>query len=262
MYKIVRANRWMHRNGVMVVGCGGTGAFVADGLCRILPKSTSIILVDPDMVEERNLGRQFFARRDIGKFKAAALASRLADFYDRDVQYLVGVFDGFQNIPSPELVIGCVDNALARKRINECCNGVWYIDAGNDYNSGQVFIGNASAEGSRHTFGPDFFVGLPLPAVQCPALLTPTVKPRVSCAEALVLEEQSPVINQMMASLVLLFVHKFLLSELTWMAAYIDLVTGTLTPVQAEPKRIAKLLGFKVDSLFVKPPKQKEKAVV
>lgn len=43
---------------VIVVGCGGTGAFVTEGLCRFLPPEANLILVDHDRVEERNLIRQ------------------------------------------------------------------------------------------------------------------------------------------------------------------------------------------------------------
>ena len=42
---------------IIVVGCGGNGGFVADGLARMLPPSINLILIDMDRVEERNLNR-------------------------------------------------------------------------------------------------------------------------------------------------------------------------------------------------------------
>ena len=63
-------------------------------------------------------------------------------------------------------------------------------------------------------------------------------------------DEQSPVINQAMATLVLTFVHKFLTKTLTWMGAYIDLDAGTLQAVPAEPETVARMMGMKVDILM------------
>ena len=46
---------------ILVVGCGGTGSFVAEGLCRLLINSDiPVILVDDDRVEPHNpLGSNF-----------------------------------------------------------------------------------------------------------------------------------------------------------------------------------------------------------
>ncbi len=45
---------------IVVVGCGGTGGFVADGLARLLPLLIDLVLIDMDTVEEHNLSRQSF----------------------------------------------------------------------------------------------------------------------------------------------------------------------------------------------------------
>ena len=45
---------------IIVVGCGGTGGFVADGLARMLPSNINLVLIDMDRVEEHNLNRQSF----------------------------------------------------------------------------------------------------------------------------------------------------------------------------------------------------------
>ena len=55
---------------VVVVGCGGTGGFVAEGLCRLLPAGIPLVLIDPDRVEERNLRRQNFFREELDTLKA------------------------------------------------------------------------------------------------------------------------------------------------------------------------------------------------
>ena len=69
---------------ITVVGCGGTGGFVAEGLCRLFQgREATIVLVDHDRVEPHNLLRQNFYPEDVGKFKSQALADRLARAYWR-----------------------------------------------------------------------------------------------------------------------------------------------------------------------------------
>ena len=53
---------------ITVVGCGGTGGFVAEGLCRLFQgREATIVLVDHDRVEPHNLLRQNFYAEDVGK---------------------------------------------------------------------------------------------------------------------------------------------------------------------------------------------------
>ena len=62
---------------ITVVGCGGTGGFVAEGLCRLFQgRDATIVLVDHDRVEPHNLLRQNFYPGDVGEFKSKALADR------------------------------------------------------------------------------------------------------------------------------------------------------------------------------------------
>ena len=78
---------------ITVVGCGGTGGFVAEGLCRLFQgRKATIVLVDHDRVEPHNLLRQNFYAEDVGKFKSQALADRLARAYRRPVGYSVYPF--------------------------------------------------------------------------------------------------------------------------------------------------------------------------
>ena len=143
---------------ITVVGCGGTGGFVAEGLCRLFQgRQATIVLVDHDRVEPHNLLRQNFYAEDVGKFKSQALADRLARAYRRPVGYSVYPFreedsrpDGgrYPGLPSygNSLLIGCADNAAARRAMAESLPGDprrWLIDAGNDTNWGQVLIGSA-----------------------------------------------------------------------------------------------------------------------
>lgn len=257
------------KRNILVVGCGGTGGFVAEGLCRLLSKSNiPIILIDPDRVEPHNLMRQHFYQGDVGKFKSQAMAERLARQFGRSIGYSVYPYahdlvqehygGGLMRQMSQGIIIGCVDNPAARRSIASGFDIYnWWIDAGNGYSSGQVLIGNchdtvflegAFREETREV------CRLPLPTVQLPSLLAPptTVDTPRDCAEEVAAEEQSPVINQAMATLVLEFVHRLLTERLTWMGAYINLEAGTLQTIPAEPQTVARLCGVKVDTLMDK----------
>ena len=253
---------------IVVVGCGGTGGFVAEGLCRLLANSDlDLLLVDHDRVEPHNLRRQNFFEGDVGKFKSQALAERLAQQYGRPVGYSVYPYDrdllneasGIGIRLARGIIIGCVDNAAARRSIVERLEwGDWWLDAGNGLQSGQVLIGNTkSVEGLAESFEE---VGhtvdsLPVPSLQVPSLLNQPTKQEtqpLDCAEAIEEDGQSPIINQAMATLVLEFMYRLLTGRLTWMGAYIDLEAGTLTTVPAEPETVAKMFGVKVDTLIAK----------
>lgn len=259
---------------IAVVGTGGTGGFIAESLCRLLADNdVPLLLVDHDRVEPHNLLRQNFFAEDIGKFKAQALAERLARKYGRRIGYMVYPFDremlddnmgtGFTR-KAQALIIGCVDRPSARRSIATGMNGAggwgdWWIDAGNGHHSGQVLIGNVSKvdalesgfDEALHTVS-----RLPIPSLQIPALLFEPTKParnQRDCAEEVLNEEQSPVINQAMATLVLQVVDQLLKGTLTWMGVYLDLEAGTMATVPAEPETIARMFDVKVGALMAQP---------
>jgi hypothetical protein len=236
---------------IIVVGCGGTGGFAAEGLARMLPPGINLILIDMDRVEERNLNRQSFTAADIGLFKSEALAKRLAGKYRRPVQYSI-LPVGTTDLPQG-IVVGCVDNGLARQAIaGSIHDGQWWVDAGNGQNYGQILIGNSKAEKLKPSFMADLCVRLPLPTIQQPALLTQTPVQRRSCAEAVAADDQSPAINQAMGALVLEVVRRIIAGSCPWMQLYLDLEAGTLTPTLAAPEGVSRLTGISISKLVRK----------
>ena len=251
----------------IVVGCGGTGSFVAEGLCRLLESEQPLLLIDHDRVEPHNLRRQNFFAGDVGKFKSQALAERLSRQYNRSIGYSVYPFDsdligeglggGMYTRVMHGIIIGCVDNAPARRDIARGVRfGTWWLDAGNGWNSGQVLIGDTPnveyLKGSISKFRMEV-VHLPIPSVQLPSILIPPARTEpklLNCAEAIEADEQSPVINQVMATLVLEFFYRLLQGTLPWMGAYIDLEAGTLQMIPAEPSTIARMCSVRVDTLY------------
>jgi hypothetical protein len=226
---------------VSVVGCGGTGGFVAESLCRLLPRDANLILIDNDHVEERNLARQNFIRSELGQFKSEVLAKRLSQRFDRGVGYST-LPVAMVNLLTPGLVIGCVDNGPARKDIAQKVSktfqtsaytySYWWVDSGNGNNYGQVIIGN----GNKVNFEddtPDICYELPLPTIQLPELLKQVPQPQ-SCAQD---DEQNPTINLVMAAIVVDVIRRILEGTCPWSQLYLDLQAGILTPVYIQPPK-------------------------
>ena len=253
---------------ITVVGCGGTGAFAADALCRLFTgREATIVLVDHDRVEPHNLLRQAFYPGDVGRFKSQVLAERLARNYSRTIGYSVYPFramdDGFNGrtyigFPryAPCLIIGCVDNAAARAEIANSLQygeGRWWVDAGNGSNWGQVLVGNQSDVNQFHNaFDEDTCYVLPTPTLQRPDLLTaiPETPPDIDCAAALDLTDLDPTINYMMASLLMQVVRRMVAGTCPFMGLYLDMEQGTVVPNYATPEAVSRIVGAPVEALI------------
>jgi PRTRC genetic system ThiF family protein len=260
---------------IVLVGCGGTGGFLAEAICRLLiGRRSKMHLVDPDRVEPHNVARQAFGRRDIDRFKAEVLAERLARRFEREVSYSVLPYDRelhakvFGGTSADlRLIVGCVDNAAARRAIaatldqpswsTRNVHGAWWLDCGNGRNSGQVLLGNTPrSEALRRAFSPadGKCRALPAPSLQRPDLLEspPVARPEPDCAEAVAAAEQGATINQIVAAIAASFVEKLLVGTCGWMASYFDLDDGTLRCLAANPRLVATIAGLHVNA--VAPP--------
>ena len=247
-----RLNRYNNQVHVVIAGCGGTGGWLAEDLCRLyqaVPEVT-LVLVDPDRVEEQNLVRQNFLPGDVDQFKAQALAERLAKKYRRPVAYCTGGFAAYQGYKS--VVVGCVDNPAARQEISSAFTQNasyawpgWWIDSGNGANWGQVLVGNVHKEGLGAAFdvATQRCRALPLPSLQRPELLAQEPPaPDPNCAEAVQAGDQSPTINRMMAALTTEVVRRLLAGTCPWMSLAVDLDLGEVRPTFATPEVVARLM--------------------
>ena len=248
------------RVNIIIVGCGGTGGFVAESVCRLLTgRDNSITLVDHDRVEPHNLLRQHFYREDIGQFKSKVLADRLARSYGRIIGYSTHPLSenthmdnlGIPNHES-QLIIGCVDNAKARKAMDYHLEGNqrrWLIDAGNGTNWGQILIGNSRARELTENdvesmFRDNICLRAPGPALQRPDILTTVLETPtdIDCAQAMDLTDQDPTINGMMAALVTQVTRRMLAGTCPFMGLYLDLELGQVTPSYVTPDAIRKIV--------------------
>jgi hypothetical protein len=94
-----------------IIGCGGIGSWLVPLLLRTKPKEDTLVLMDGDIVEERNFDRQLFMPEHLGWNKAEALAATFG---------LVNVLPRYlQKSTRPEAkhedwIWCCVDNHPAR----------------------------------------------------------------------------------------------------------------------------------------------------
>jgi hypothetical protein len=259
---------------VSIVGVGGTGAFVAEGLCRLLPLNARLVLVDHDRIEARNLSRQNFFRSELGKFKSEALAERLARAFQRPVGYAVSTI-ALTQICYPGIIIGAIDNGPAREDIarrlstkssltwvggyhqvpRELKTQLWWVDAGNGENYGQILIGNAGVKDLEEAFDRESEMcrALPYPTIQRPELLAQVAPVMAPCVE---IAEQEPTINRVMASLVVEVVHRLIRGDCPFMQMWLDLQTGTLTPVLALPETVATITKQPIKRLLGRKKKE------
>ncbi|MDP3062999.1 MAG: ThiF family adenylyltransferase [Chloroflexota bacterium] len=259
---------------IALVGCGGTGGFVAEGLCRLFRGTRArIILVDGDRVEERNLLRQNFYPEELGRFKAQVLAERLAMRFRMPVGYALDPLSSpMEQASGPEwrqmnpgVLVGCVDNALARAAMHhwsERWSLGWWVDVGNGEEFGQVLVGNRPSGKLAGAFRQEdgICTALPRPTDQRPELLLPPESRNETerngtvgnCAEAVAAGEQSPTINLAMAALVLEVVRRIVQGTCSWMQVSLDLAAGTMQVTHATPETVAQMTGVPAQVLVDK----------
>ena len=231
------------RIAIVLAGCGGTGSFAALHLARLAYEARrsggpalDLAFVDPDTVEEKNIGRQNFCPAEIGQPKAVALATRYSLAFGLSILPGVQRFGGGNSYADLTLVIGCVDSPLSRAQIAAAIGGErrgwWWLDAGNDEHSGQVLIGNGPRAVIDPTLG---CVGLPWPSVQEPGLVRKVeakAEAELSCAELLALNAQSLMINQAMAGWLATYAYRLLLGrDLDIYQTWLDLRSGSVRSV-------------------------------
>lgn len=261
---------------IVLVGCGGTGAFLAERLARVLiGRRARLCLVDHDRVEAPNIARQAFARRDVGRYKVDAVAARLRginpglEVLRSTLPYLPdvhrGVFEeGYHGDGGGlRLVVGCVDNGHARRAIAATLAAprhgygggaarVFWLDCGNERDSGQILLGNAlDPEALRGAFDRESGVcrALPAPSLQRPDLLLTPPEPPRDCAEAIEFGTQGPTINAFVADLAADWVDRLLAGRCRWMADYFNNEDGTRTVIPADPARVARLVGLRESAI-------------
>lgn len=143
---------------VVLVGAGGTGARLAVMAVKMLKAGDRLMILDDDVLEERNLNRQHFIGADVGRPKAEVVAERLAqegrrvgfEVDHRTQKFSKELMTSLRRetaLGASAIIIGCVDNKTARRAIWDAISlapsafrSVAYIDTGNDIRGGQAVL--------------------------------------------------------------------------------------------------------------------------
>lgn len=137
---------------IIIIGCGGTGSNFCKEFGRYLYENPvrnkcRILLVDGDLVEESNIGRQPFLSQDVGRKKSQVMAEILQEAFDISCDYYTEYIDNtaqlktFDDENSMTVLIGCVDNHACRKVLHDyykSSSSCYYLDSANEYSVGEV----------------------------------------------------------------------------------------------------------------------------
>ncbi|GAB4528614.1 MAG: PRTRC system ThiF family protein [Anaerolineae bacterium] len=236
---------------IYLVGAGGTGGHLARTVARLVYdmrqkrlSAPHIHFVDPDTVEMKNVGRQMFIPADVGQYKAEVLATRLNRALGLDIAYHIAAFhpDMVQHSHA-SLIIGAVDNHLARKAIAQIKGALW-IDSGNERHNGQVVIGNCGDPQDviqqydyADYYGEDETTKLPHVGVIFPDILEPPpapvlAAPEASCADLVQMDEQSLFVNEWMAMVTTQYVdHVLRRQPIKSLMTFVDVQAMVVKPV-------------------------------
>jgi PRTRC genetic system ThiF family protein len=258
-----------HGFSVLLVGCGGTGSFLAQSLARLAyhvkqAGETEIAMgfMDGDVVEPKNVGRQLFAPAEVGMNKAEALAARFnaalglkITAFPRmatgEILGMVGTGSG-----STGILVGAVDSAAGRRALDAALlSNQWrlWLDCGNHEHAGQVVVGTAIKQDQLQGA---FALGgmcsaLPAASLLYPELLQDQAAPVIDCAAAMAQNIQSLTVNQMMASIATEYLYKLIVRRrITTFQTVVDLETLSATSTPITPKRIAKETGVPIEDLM------------
>lgn len=223
---------YFHTGHIFLAGLGGTGSHLAHNLARLLyhrkalgQSIPQLTFVDDDKVEAKNVGRQNFEMGLVGEYKSVALAMRYNYALGLDIASIPSKIQASM-IPRDAILIGAVDNYLARRELAKSDARLW-IDCGNEKTTGQVVIGTTSSQEQitktiRHALTQAAkedvkevsFHDLPNIALLHPEILNPPPpkelntntmeipEQNLSCAQLLAMDDQSLFINQAMALIV------------------------------------------------------------
>jgi len=127
----------LSRMSVAVIGCSGTGSFVVEQLARLGVRR--LILVDPDVVEYKNLNRMLNAKRTdaaLGTAKVRVLARAVAEMgLGTEVLPIhsdLATPGAIRAVAEADLVFGCMDSIDGRHLLNRLAATYLlpYIDVG------------------------------------------------------------------------------------------------------------------------------------
>ena len=239
---------------VLVVGCGGTGSAVVAGLPYLHqslmahghPGGLHVTVVDGDTISPANCVRQPFARSEIGLNKAIVLVNRLNLFWGlkwnavpvhlKPDTFISRSYSG--DDLRAHIVVGCVDTRAARATIRDAV-GKWstasyWLDLGNNADSGQFILGEPLNERNRRSR-----LRLRSADELYPEIVDPGLDDdgQPSCSAVEALERQSPFVNATLAQHALaLLARLFRYGEISYHGGFINLASGATSVLRIDPQ--------------------------
>lgn len=142
---------------ITVIGCGGTGSFLLSRLARLdfalrqlEHPGLHVHVIDGDIIELHNAGRQNFTENEVGKYKASTMVEKINFAFGLDWESTNKMIKVSEIIPS-NFIITCVDSAKFRMSLHENLNKIsngnraynspyYWLDCGNGKDFGQVIL--------------------------------------------------------------------------------------------------------------------------
>jgi PRTRC genetic system ThiF family protein len=228
----------IHIQTVTIVGLGGTGAQIARSVARMVYDmkqarlhAPQIVLIDPDLVETKNVGRQLYVEADVGQLKAHVLMRRFNLALGLDIAAIAQPVDAERHF-----------DHLARRELAKAANNTVWLDTGNHASAGQVVIGNVGdrdlmlrfldGQNGKYSYLPN--AGLLFPSLLEPEPeAKPQPEPTRSCAELVATREQDLLINDWVAVTAAQYIYKLLHREP--IASFVSFVSADGMSVRSLP---------------------------
>lgn len=230
-----------HIEQLVLVGVGGTGGYLAQGVAKLVAGydlDLDVSLIDPDIVEERNIYRQNFLACEVGHAKAEVLAARLNAQFGTAFASYVGKGEEYDRAHRDSgyrtLFVTCVDTLAARTPY--AAKPLW-LDCGNALAHGQVVFGTTArksackdaAKGWQNT---PTVKALPNAALKL-GLADLAEEPAAPSCAAQPFAEQGCFVNELAALSALTIVHQLLVAgTVTTPAIWFDLRRGRSNPAR------------------------------
>lgn len=233
---------------VHLIGCGGSGSLMLLRLARmdralraVGHAGLRIVVYDPDVVSDANVGRQAFYPSDVGSNKAEVLVFRLNAYLGTSYEARATTFhDVADRYAASFVAVSCVDTARARRDIGAVfekkhVESILWLDLGNDLQQGQAVLGQPLGHGERN-----WRYRLPTVLELFPALADPKLleddAPSCSLAEAI--ERQDLFINELLVGAAANLLWQGLrVGELKFSALFVNARSHQMTALPIDPDR-------------------------
>jgi len=98
---------------IVIIGLGSLGGFFVENISRLKGLQT-LILIDPDIVESKNISKSIYKHGDVGKFKVDAMRYIINNNNIMIKTYPIEFIEGKVYLPKNDLIIDCRDEICSR----------------------------------------------------------------------------------------------------------------------------------------------------